>query len=180
MPVKFRRAFARTGLLMSAGAIVLSVGLTVPASAVPSVPNHPYCDPGTSYKLNKKQGYKWYRYDGGTVKNSSKKATAHKTFSHTSSESKTTTKSGEVGLSIKVWIADINAKYGYSVAKTVSYTKTDTFTVDVPPKTTVKYQDGIIVRKFQVKIVHLYDNCTTKTSYGHVYAADNLSTVKDV
>lgn len=170
---------ARTGLLISAGAIVFSGGLALPAQAAPAVAARPYCDPATSYKLNKSQGFTWYAFDSGTIVNKSKKATIHRTISHSSSKSKTTTKSGEVGLSVKVWVADINAKYGYSVSKTVSYTRTDTFTVDVPPKSKVKYKDGIIVRKFRIKIVHLYDNCTTKTSYGHVYAADNRSVVWD-
>lgn len=175
------RLLVRAGLL--AGAAALSVGAaTLPAQAAPAAaqaPAHPYCDPGTTYKLDKSQGWTWYQFDSGTVANKSKKATLHKTISHSSSESKTTTKSGEVGLSIKAWVAEINAKYGYSVSKTVAYTTTTTFVVDVPPKTTVKYKDGIIVRKFRVKIVHLYDNCESKTTYGTVKAADNYSTVKD-
>lgn len=180
MPVAVHRGIARAGLILSAGAIVLAGCTSLPAQAAPSRPAHPVCDPYTSYKLNKKQGYTWYAFDSGTVINTSKKATISKSITHSSSESRSTTKSSEVGLSIKVWVADINAKYGYSVSKTVSYTRSDTFTVTAPPKTKVAYKDGIVIRKFRIKIYHLYDNCESKTTYGHVYAADNKSTVKDI
>lgn len=175
-------------LLASTTAASIGGAAVLPAQAAPPVqlapvsgmaPAQPRCDVSTSYKLNKNEGWSWYADDSGTIKNSSKKATIHRTISHSSSESKSTTKSGEVGLSIKAWVVEINGKYGYSVSKTVAYTTTTSFTVDVPPKTTIKYKDGIIVRKFKIKIEHVYSDCRTKTSYGHVYAADNRSEVKD-
>jgi hypothetical protein len=176
-------------LLVLAGVAALPLGglAALPAAAAPAVaaaprtvmvPDQPRCDSSTSYKLNKNEGWKWYAYDSGSVVNNSR-ATAHKSITHSSSESKSTTKSGEVGLTINAWVAQINGKYGYSVSKTVAYTTTTSFTVDVPPKTKIKYKDGIIVRKFKVKISHVYTDCRTATSYGHVYAADNRSEIDD-
>ena len=176
-----KKILGRAGAFAGVAGVVLASALSAtPASAqsTEQALRRPYCDPGTSYTLSK-DGWNWYAFDSGTVKNSSTKATLHKSISHSTTRSKTTTKSAEVGLEVSYWVAKINAKFGYSVSKTVSYTTTTSFTVDVPPRTTVKYKDGIIVRHFTVKVVHLYDNCTTKTSYGKINAADNYSHVWD-
>jgi hypothetical protein len=175
-----RNIIVRVGALGGAAAILVAGGFTAPAQAATTVSpdRRPYCEPGTSYTPYK-DGWYWYAFDSGTIKNSSKKATVHKSVSHSSTESRSTTKSAEVGLSIKAWVAEINTKFSLSVSKTVSYTTTTSFTVDVPPNSTVGYKDGIIVRKFKVKVVTLHDNCTTSTKWGSLRAADNYSHVWD-
>jgi hypothetical protein len=168
-------AIALLGSVVSAG--VVAAGGAPAAHGVTVRPNSVYCDPG--YKRTYKQtSWSWYASDSGKIKNSSK-ATVHKSISYTFSASLGTTISASIGLSAKTAVAEINAQTSFSVTQTTSVTKSETFSVDVPPHSTITYRDGIVKRTFSVKQVQYFSNCDTRTKTTTVRVGDRYTLVKD-
>lgn len=135
-----------------------------------------FCEPVTN-RTYKQLSWKWHAFDAGTAKNTNAKATAHKTITHSSNEEYTTTWSGETSLTLKGTLAEINLKLGYSTASKSSYTTTTTFTVDIPPKSTVKYKDGIIERTIRQKTTQTFSNCQQSVKTATVRAAESYSEI---
>ena len=155
---------------LSVSAVTMIATAVLPVAAANA---SPYCDPGDS-RTYTQVSTSWYRYDGGTLSNGSA-GTISKTYTHSSNASLTTTVSAEVGAKVSTVVAEVNAKLGVSASVTASYTTSTSFTVSAPPHTTVTYKDGILIRNFSIKHVHLYTNCTTGTTYGTAKVADNYS-----
>lgn len=147
--------------------------------AIRAAPNSIYCSPHYSRKYTQ-TSWAWYRYDTGVISNTSRKATIHKSISYTFSASVGTTIGAEIGFKAGTAVAEINAKTSYSVTLTTSVTKSESFTVDVPPRTKIRYKDGIIVRTFKVKQVQTFSNCDTRTKYTTVRVGDHRSAIADV
>jgi hypothetical protein len=175
-----RNKSVTAALVLALGCTALAAaGGTAQASVMPGAaagdvrPYSEVCDVRDS-RTYTQTGLTWYRYDSGTLANSSA-GTISKTFTHTFTASLTTTVSAEVGLSVSSVVAEINTKVGVSVAVTASVSSSTSFTVTAPAHTTVSYKDGIAKRTYSVKRVHTYSNCHQATTYGSVVAADNYS-----
>lgn len=158
------------GSTLAAVATIGVLGVAPTAAHASSV-----CDPKFA-RTYTSEGYSWVHSDSETVKNTTA-ATFSRTISYTFAATLSTTVSGEVSVKAGIAVDEVNAKFGVSVSASVSVTKSDSFTVTVPAKTSIRYQSGIIKRKFHVVEKRTYSNCDTKSVGGYLYAADKLTVI---
>ncbi|MEE1782731.1 hypothetical protein PUR71_07330 [Streptomyces sp. SP17BM10] len=160
-----------------AGAVLAGVVGAAPASATGVDPGQSsvYCEPVTN-RYYEQTGWDWSTHDSGTVSNNSG-ASISRAIARTNTGTLSATVSAEVSVSGNVLVTEIQATLGLSVTASATVSSTDTFTVNVPAWTTVRYNDGIINRRFGVRIVHTYSNCQTSTSWGTATAPERYSEV---
>lgn len=167
-----RRRVATTVLLALVTAPVIAAAS--PATASAGV----HCDP--NYKRTYTyQSWAWDELDSGVIKNKSR-ATVKKTRHHSSNETTTTTVTGGAGLTVKLAVVEINGKFEYAVSKSASYSKGESIEITVPPRSSVRWESGLIKRKFKVRIKQTFSNCDTRTTTAYVYAAEERDVVKDI
>ncbi|MFI6849693.1 hypothetical protein OG535_40595 [Kitasatospora sp. NBC_00085] len=162
-----------------AGAVLAGVVGAAPASAADVDPGQSsnYCEPVTN-RYYEQIGWDWSTSDSGTISNSSG-ASISRAIARTKSVTLSATASAEIQASADVFVAEIQAKLGLSVTVSATVTNTETFTVNVPAWTTVNYRDGIINRRFSVRVVHTYSNCGTSTSWATASAPERYSEVNN-
>ncbi|WP_432157697.1 hypothetical protein [Streptomyces sp. bgisy153] len=154
-----------TALAMSGGALTMSAA---PASAADQ------CKPTVSRSYAQTGSSWWLIAAAGTVKNT-KAYQVREAVTFTKTGTRSTSVSGELGVSASVVVAEINSKGSFSVDRSVSYTSGRTITIVVGPRSTVHYKIGIKKRKFLVTQRRTYSNCKVVTSYGTVTAADSTT-----
>ncbi|MEV0531571.1 hypothetical protein [Kitasatospora sp. NPDC050463] len=162
-----------------AGVLLAGVLGAAPAFAadVKPAPTSDFCEQVTN-RYYEQIGWDWNSYDSGTISNSSG-ASISRAISRTKSASLSATASAEIQVSADVFVAEVQAKLGLSVTASVTLSATETFTVNVPAWTTVSYRDGIIQRRFSVRVVHTYSNCQTSTTWATASAPERFSEVRN-
>lgn len=164
---------------MFAGAVVAGGVGAVPASAADVDPGRSsdYCEPVTS-RYYEQIGWDWKTSDSGTISNSSG-ASISRAIARTNSGTLTATAGAEISATVDTFIGEIQAKLGLSVSVSATVTNTETFTVNVPAWTTVSYRDGLIERRFSVRVVRTYSNCRTSTTWATASAPERYSEVRN-
>ncbi len=133
------------------------------------------CDPHVSRSYSQTTSGWWFVAASGTVENR-KASEVREEVSFESSGTRSTSASAEVGASVDVVVAEINAKTSFTVNKSVSFTKGRKTTIVVGPKSTVHYKIGVKKRKFLVTTKRIFSNCKITEAYGTVTAADRTTT----
>lgn len=133
------------------------------------------CTPTTSRSYAQTSASWWFVAASGTVSNSNAREVREEVAIENSG-TRSTTKSGEVSVSVDALVAEVNAKTSYSVNKSVTYTRGQKTTIVVGPRSTVVYKIGVMKRNFLVTQTHLASNCKTTTTYGTLSAADKTTT----
>ncbi|KJY26846.1 hypothetical protein VR45_36095 [Streptomyces sp. NRRL S-495] len=123
-------------------------------------------------------GREWGASDSGTVSNGSG-ASISRAIARTKSATPSATASAEISATAEVFVAGIQAKLGLSVSVSATVTNTETFTVNVPAWTTVSYRDGLVDRRFSVRVVRTCSNCRTSTNWATASAPERYSEVRD-
>lgn len=130
-----------------------------------------HCNPHTKRTYRPMDESWWLVAASGTVRNTSK-GQVNETVHFSRSGTRTTSVSGEVGASVSVLVAEINANTKYNVERSKSYTKGRSTTITAPARTTVKYKIGVKKRRFAVTKKQVWSNCKSKATTGVVNAVD--------
>jgi hypothetical protein len=158
-----------------ATAIAAGTLVALPAAAFAA----PVCDPKVTRSYTN-QGLEWYLSDSGTLDNRNSSASTSQSFTYSVSGTLTTTVTAELGVSTKVAVAEVNAKFGVSASVSATISRSQTFTVTAPAHKKIAYRSGIAKRTYRIKKVQVWSNCQSKTSYGYLWAADNYAETHDV
>jgi hypothetical protein len=165
-------------MLTRAAVIAIATAATATTAVAPAHAIQ-YCDPEVK-RTYTSAGSTWFVWDAGTIDNSKSSATLHKSFTHTVEGSFSTTVSGELGITAKTVVTEVNAKFGISATITAKVTTSTTFQITVPPHVKVSYKDGILVRTYKIKEVKTSSTCSVQTINGSSLVADMYTQVKDV
>mgnify|MGYP000875001575 CR=1 FL=1 len=158
-------------------AVLSAIFLSAVSGATPAHASV-YCDPSEKRAYSYK-GVVWLLWDSGTINNPSS-AKVTKKFIHTVSGTFSTTVSGEVSVSAKIAVVDINGKFRVSTSVSASITSSSEFWIEVPPHTRVQYKDGLVYRKYTLTVTTVSNSCVKSVRTATVQAVDNLTDVKDI